>query len=149
MTEVRFYHLQKQTLDDALPMILEKARQAEFKVVVQLSDKGEVDRMNKHLWSYKPDSFLTHGSYKEGFEAEQPIWLTASDENLNNANALILTQGVVREDISSYDLCCEMLDGRNSDAVAQARARWKVYKETGYEVTYWYQDDAGKWDKKA
>ena len=65
MTEVRFYHLQKQTLDQALPLILEKVYQTGKNAVVRMVDEKEVNRMNDHLWSYRPDSFLPHACKKD------------------------------------------------------------------------------------
>jgi DNA polymerase-3 subunit chi len=148
-TEVRFYHLQKQTLDQALPLILEKAVKTEKNVVVRLIDAKEATRINAHLWSYKVDSFMPHGCKKEGNAEKQPIWLTDQDENPNNANILILTGGMQSERMTDYDLCCEMLDGRSNEQVTSARARWKTYKEKGYTITYWMQSDAGGWEQKA
>jgi DNA polymerase-3 subunit chi len=149
MTDVRFYHLQKQSLDDALPAILTKAFQGGHRILVRMRDDKEVERMNKHLWAFKPDVFLPHGSSKDGHAENQPIWLTSKPENSNNAKVLILTQGMNEEAIESYDLCCEMLDGRDSTAVDAARAKWKDYQAAGLNVTYWYQNERGGWEKKA
>ena len=153
MTEVRFYHLQKQTLDQALPLILEKVYQTGKNAVVRMIDEKEVNRMNDHLWAYRPDSFLPHACQKDckkgDISSTQPIWLSANDDNPNNAKTLILTQGRTEEALENYDLACEMLDGRNNEAVQNARARWKTYKEKGFAVTYWFQSETGKWEKKA
>lgn len=149
MTEIRFYHLQKQTLDQALPLILEKVFDAKKKAVVRLTDNKEVARMNDILWTHKPHSFLPHGSIKNGYSELQPIWLTDKSENPNQADTLILTQGCIEEDLSPYNLCCEILDGLNGTAIQHARQRWKKYKDQGFEVTYWYQNENGRWDKKA
>ena len=149
MTEVRFYHLQKQNLDQALPLILEKVFQTKKKCVVRMSDEKEVTRMNDILWTYKPDSFLPHGSHKTGRAEKQPIWLTHKDDNPNNGETLILTQGMMEEDLSPYGLTCEMLDGHDERAIKEARNRWKNYKEKGYNVTYWHQKETGGWEKKA
>jgi DNA polymerase-3 subunit chi len=46
-------------------------------------------------------------------------------------------------------LVCEMLDGRVDTQIIDARKRWKVYKDDGHDLTYWQQDENGKWDKKA
>ena len=149
MTEVRFYHLQKQTLDQALPLILEKVHQTGKRAHVRLVNEKEVNRMNDVLWTYKPDSFLPHGCKKTGDAESQPIWLTHTNDNPNSANTLILTQGMTEDAMEGYSLCCEMLDGRNDQAVQDARTRWKTYKDKGFTVTYWHQSESGKWEKKA
>jgi len=149
MTEVRFYHLQKQTLDQALPLILEKVYSTGKNALVKMLDDKEVIRMNDHLWAYKPASFIPHGCPKTGNAKHQPIWLTADNDNPNNAETLILTQGRTEETIDQFGLVCEMLDGRNDTAITEARARWKEYKDKGFSVTYWFQSESGKWEKKA
>lgn len=149
MTDIRFYHLQKQTLDQALPMILEKAYQADNRIIVKMSDEKEVERMNDILWTYRPDKFLPHGSKKNGNAPNQPIWLTDKEEKPNGANVIILTQNTTSDTISEYEMCCEMLDGRDENAVIQARQRWKEYQKDGHTVTYWFQSESGKWEKKA
>lgn len=149
MTDIRFYHLQKQTLDQALPLIIEKAFSAGYKIITRLSSSQEVERMNALLWNYKANAFLPHGSQKNGNASKQPIWLTAENDNPNNANVLVLTQGMLEENMSNYDLCCEMLDGHDDNAIKEARSRWKTYQEAGHNVTYWHQSESGSWEKKA
>ena len=149
MTDVRFYHLQKQTLDQALPLIAEKAYQAGHRVVIRMSDAQEVERMNTVLWTYKADSFLPHGSKKNGHAEKQPIWVTHIDENPNEASVLILTQDVECDEIGDYKMCCDMLDGRSDSSVQAARKRWKKYQGQDHDVTYWFQNEKGGWEKKA
>lgn len=149
MTEVRFYHLQKQSLDDALPAILQKAHKMGKNIIVRMGNDKEVERMNKHLWAFRPDVFLPHGSKKDGHADKQPIWLTAGVENDNAAKILILTQSALEEHMEKYDLCCEMLDGRDASAVTLARERWKAYQALGFDITYWYQNENGAWEKKS
>lgn len=149
MTEIRFYHLQKQTLDQALPLILEKAYASGQPILVKLESASEVERMNTHLWSYAPHTFLPHGSAKNGNADKQPIWLTDKDTNDNNAKILILTQGKTEENVDTYNLVCEMLNGHDENAISAARIRWKEYTSAGHDVTYWYQSESGKWEKKA
>jgi len=149
MTEIRFYHLQKQTLDQALPQILNKALSAGHRIIVKLPDIQSVERMNTHLWTYNPDSFLPHGSNKDGYAEDQPIWLTDKDENPNGATVMISASGAVAKTPGNYDLCCEILDGHDQDNIKAARQRWKDYKEKELDITYWQQSETGGWDKKA
>ncbi len=149
MTAIRFYHLEQKTLDQALPEILGKALSGDHKIVVKTGEESQLQRLNDHLWTYTADSFLPHGTKKEGFAENQPIWLTAKDENPNGADVLILTDGATSESVADFNLCCEMLDGRNPEAVSAARGRWKAYKEQGFEISYWQQDENGRWQNKA
>ena len=42
-----------------------------------------------------------------------------------------------------------IFDGRDEDAIVQARREWKRMKAAGHAVTYWQQNDKGRWEKKA
>lgn len=148
MTEIRFYHLQTQTLEQALPRLLMKAYNQGKKILVRVPDEKRVEELNRHLWTFHPDSFLPHGSQKNGRAAHQPIWLTSNDENANEATVLVLTDGAEHEDPALFDLACEMLNGYDPEAVKAARTRWKIYKDQGFTVTYWQQSEQGSWEQK-
>ena len=148
MTEIRFYHLQNKKLEQALPEILTKAVSIGHRAVVKAPDTQKTEYLNDLLWTYHPNSFLPHGSAKDGHAAQQPIWLTHQNDNPNNANMLVLTGGCDHENIGDFDLCCALFDGNNPDAVTAARTQWKNYKESGHALTYWQQTAKG-WEKKA
>ena len=148
MSEVRFYHLQTQTLEQALPQILTKALAGGHRVVVRTQGQKETDKLNHHLWTFRPESFLPHGSAKDGYAEDQPIWLTDREENPNHADVLILTGGAAADNIGDHKLCCEIFDGKDDEAVKTAREKWKFYKESGHDVTYWQQNEKGGWDQK-
>ena len=94
-------------------------------------------------------SDLPHGSAVEGHAPQQPIWLTAADENPNGATFLFLTDGAQSAKIADFKRAFDLFDGRDPDAVTAARERWRRCKEAGFALTYWQQTDAGGWERKA
>lgn len=149
MTDVRFYHLQRRSLEETLPQLLEKILERGSRAVVMAGSDERVEALATHLWTYDQRAFLPHGTARDGSAAEQPVWLTSSDENPNGADVLVLTDGVAALDIGGFKICCELFDGNDADAVSAARARWKEYAAVGHTVTYWQQTDRGGWEKKA
>jgi DNA polymerase III subunit chi len=149
MTEVRFYHLTRSTLESALPKMLEKTRERDQNAVVLAGSPERVEVLASYLWTYNDRGFLPHGSAKDGRAEDQPIWLSDKDECPNGAQVLFLTDGAASEKIGAYDLCAVLFDGKDPDAVAASRDQWRVLKEAGHEVTYWQQEESGKWEKKA
>ncbi|MCE9506732.1 MAG: DNA polymerase III subunit chi [Alphaproteobacteria bacterium] len=148
MTEIRFYHLQQKKLEQALPEILAKALERGHRVAVKADSAERLEALNGILWTYDPESFLPHGMARDGHEAEQPVWLTTEDDNPNQASVLVLVDGAPSAAVEKFELCCEIFDGNDAAAVGAARQRWKTYKDKGFSLTYFQQDDAGKWQKK-
>jgi DNA polymerase-3 subunit chi len=149
MSEIRFYHLQRRSLEDTLPVILERCYGRGDRTLVMAGSAERVEALAAHLWIYKPESFLPHGTAKDGAAAEQPIFLTAEDGNPNGATVLILCDGASRAEVGEFSTVCEMFDGNDEAAVAAARERWNTYKEAGHKLVYFQQSPAGKWEEKA
>lgn len=149
MTEVRFYHLTKKTLEQALPDLLERVLDLGRKAVIKVANDEAIPPMSKHLWVCRRGGFFPHGVEGDSHPDYDPLWLTSKDDNPIGANTLVLTQGVEASNVEDYEIVCEMLNGQNDNEVKAARERWKIYKDQGLELTYWQQSEKGAWDKKA
>ena len=66
MSRVDFYHLQNQKLEDVLPKLLEKAYSIHKNAVVRVGNAERIEFLNSLLWTYDEQSFLPHGSKKDG-----------------------------------------------------------------------------------
>ena len=147
MTEIGFYHLRASPLERALPRLLERALAEGHRVVVMAGSPERVEHLNDVLWTYSEESFLPHGSARDGNAERQPVWLTVDDENPNRAGMLVLVDGARSVRLGDYARCCDMFDGNDEAAVAAARQRWAEAKAAGHVLTYWEQID-GKWEKR-
>jgi DNA polymerase-3 subunit chi len=147
MMEVSFYHLTKTPLDKTLPRLLEKVVASHLRAVVLTDSQERLQALDSLLWAYSQLSFLPHGTHKDGHSAHQPIWLTTTLENPNNAQVLVITDGSQVDTFDSFHSCLDLFNGLDEDEVAKTRERWKYYKHLGHTVTYWRQDDAGQWQK--
>lgn len=155
MTEVLFYHLTQNSFQQALPGLLEKCLERDWKVTIQLENDAQRDMLNDHLWTYRDDSFLPHGAQVESENRggadpqDHPIWLTTSPENANESSVRFLIGAAVPGGIDNYVRVIYLFDGRDEDSVSAARERWKIEKKAGHELTYWQQDEEGRWRKAA
>lgn len=147
MTEIGFYHLTATPLERALPKLLERTLQAGERAVVRTASEERVQALNGLLWTYEDRSWLPHGSARDGFAEDQPIWLTADEENPNAARFLFLTDGIETADLDAWTRVFDLFDGRDDAAVAAARRRWKAARDAGHSLTYWRQTDRGGWEK--
>ncbi len=149
MTEVRFYHLQRTTLEAALPQMLEKTLARGQRAVVMAGSPERAEVLAQALWTYDERSFLPHGSARDGRPERQPVWICAEDENPNGAQVLFLSDGARSARMGDYALCVELFDGTDEAAVTAARERWRAYKAAGYTLVYYQQDERGHWIEKA
>ena len=150
MTEILFYHLQGQKLEGVLTPLLEKSLERGWKAIVQGASEERIEALDAHLWTYRDDGFLPHGTWREPDAAMQPVLLTLTESNPNAANVRCLIEGApVPPDAQSYQRIVLVFDGDDEDAVTAARARWSDAKAKGFEATYWQPDEQGRWVKKA
>ena len=149
MTEVLFYHLEQQPLERVLPALVERTLARGWRAVVQAGSEERVEALDTLLWTYAEESFLPHGTRRDGNPAAQPVYLTADDINPNEATVRFLVDGAGIGDMAGYERIVYLFDGRDAAALDRARAQWRNAKETGSEVTYWQQSPEGRWEKKA
>jgi len=149
MADIWFYHLTSMPLERALPTLLSKTLEREKRAVVMTGVEERVEPINTLLWTYDPASWLPHGSKSDGDAEMQPVWLTAEDENPNNAQFLFLTDRAMSDKVGDYERVIMLFDDRDRDAVAEARTRWKDWKDAGHKLSYWQQTPQGAWEKKA
>jgi DNA polymerase-3 subunit chi len=149
MTEILFYHLQRQPLERVLPTLIEKSLERGWRVVVQAAAEERIEALDSHLWTFRDDSFLPHGTWREATASEQPVVLTIHDDNPNGAAVRFLIDGApVPTDAMAYQRIVLIFDGDDPEAVAAARERWSEGRAQGFEVTYWQTDEAGRWQRR-
>ena len=149
MTEILFYHLKGQSLDQVLPPLLQKSLERGWRVVVQASSDERVEALDALLWTWRDDAFLPHGTARDSEAAEHPIVLTANAENPNGAVVRFLVDGAnLAADAGNYQRIVLLFDGDDPEAVEMARMRWNEAKASGAEVTYWKADENGRWQRQ-
>ena len=148
-TEIYFYHLERRTLDEVLPTLLELSLKRGWRAAVQAASEERVEAIDTLLWTYREESFLPHGTARDGRASSQPVYLTAGDDNPNAAQVRFLVDGAILADASPYLRVAYVFDGRDQAAVSRAREVWQEAKARGDAVSYWQQDVDGRWQQKA
>ena len=131
MTEVRFHHLERLRVDQALPRLLEGALEEGRRVLVRASSDEMVAALNERLWTYDDTSFLPHGAAGDGDPMTQPVFLTSELANPNAATMLVRLAGVEADEA----------------ALAHARGEWRRLKDEGRAISYWRESDEGDWER--
>jgi DNA polymerase-3 subunit chi len=150
MTEILFYQLNGQKLEQVLPPLLARSLERGWRVVVQASSDERIEALDAHLWTWRDDAFLPHGTWREAEAAEQPVLLTVNADNANGAVVRFLVDGAdLPADAPAYQRLVLLFDGDDPEALETARSRWARAKNEGFEVTYWRTDEHGRWQRQA
>ena len=147
--EVWFYHLERTSLDQALPELLEKTLARGWRALVRCEAALRLEHLDGWLWSYRDDSFLPHGADDAPHAERQPVLLTLARDNLNRADALFLIDGAVPGPLDDFQRCVVLFDGRDEAATRAARSHWREVKAAGHPASYWRQSEEGAWRKQA
>ena len=149
MTEILFYQLKGQTPERVLPALLQRSLDRGWRVVVQASSQERIDALDAHLWTWRDDAFIPHGTWRDSEAAEHPVLLTLNGDNPNWAIVRFLIEGAAMpENASTYQRIVLLFDGEDVEALDAARARWREAKSAGFEVTYWQTDEKGGWRRQ-
>ncbi|MRU16909.1 DNA polymerase III subunit chi [Roseovarius sp. A21] len=145
-----FYHLTRKPLEVTLPMLLDKARGAGWRVAVRGREAARMDWLDEKLWLGPEDGFLPHGRAGQPHEADQPILLTTEAALPNGAACLMTVDGaeVAPEEVQVLERVCVLFDGNDEAAVQVARDQWKALTSAGCQAQYW-SEASGRWEKKA
>ncbi|WP_101066171.1 DNA polymerase III subunit chi [Roseovarius salinarum] len=146
-----FYHLTRRPLEATLPMLLEKARAAGWRVAVRGVDAARMEWLDEKLWLGPEEQFLAHGLAGAPNAAHQPILLTtAPGAAPNAAECLMSVDGAPVDpgEVQRLERVCVIFDGGDAAAVDQARAQWRALTQAGCRAQYW-SEASGKWEKKA
>lgn len=149
MTDILFYHLERQPLERVLPQLLERTLERGWRAVIETDSDDRVEALSAMLWTYTEEGFLPHGTARDGHAAEQPVWITASNDNPNRASVRFFIGGVEPSTYAGLERAVLLFDGADADAVERARRIWKEAKGQGHQVSYWQQDERGRWQNKA
>jgi DNA polymerase-3 subunit chi len=154
MSEVLFYHLERRSLDDVLPGLVEKTLERGWRALIRAESADRAGAIDALLWTYDDQSFLPHAQFGDGEAMDQPVLITVEDGNPNEAQLLFLVGGARTpawdaEATKALARVVLLFDGRDPEALTVARTAWKEAKAASHDVTYWKETPTGKWEKQA
>ena len=149
MTETLFYHLERRSLEEILPGLVEKSLQRGWRAAIKTDSSERSDALDNLLWTYDDQSFLPHAQLGDG--GDQPVLISVEEGNPNAAQIFFYVGGAQPADwaaLSDLARVVLLFDGRDAAALASARAAWKDAKQAGHDVTYWKETPGGKFEKQ-
>lgn len=140
-----FYHLQRTTLERAVGPLLEKCLERGWRVLAVSPDVTRRAALDEALWTYDDQSFLPHGQAEaEGLDpAAQPVLISSSTDNFNQASVALLMDGVDMPVDAPYERCMVMFDDGDGATRQKAREQFKAAKDAGLSARYFQQAGRG------
>ncbi len=150
MTEVSFYHLQQQPIEQVLPVLLHKILARGWKAIIETTIAERVKALDDHLWMFSEDDFLPHATASDVEADYDPIIILSDASTPIKAHVrFYIDQAPLSDNITDYERIIVLFDGNDNNALNNAREQWKHVKSLSIDATYWQQDDDKRWIKKA
>ena len=149
MSEVYFYHLTRQRVDQALRPLLGKCLANGWRVLIRGREEAEIRQLDDALWQGPAEEFLPHGLAGAAHEADQPV-LMALEGHKAQHDCLICVGGsaVTADEVLASKRVCIMFQDDNGLDMQTARSQWRSLTEAGIAAKYWSQA-RGNWELQA
>ena len=148
MAEIWFYHLERQPLKQVLPQLLSRGLQQGRRMVVQTATVETIPQISDLLWAAEDVAFLAHG-FGDDAGTQQLLWLCADDANPNSASYRFYVEGALPTHLDGLERALILFESSSEDELATIRNEWKKRKAEGHSISYWKQDESGKWQNLA
>ncbi len=140
--DVAFYHLITTPVEKALPKLVEKIYASGLRSLIVCDNQERMLSLNSILWTFSQNAFIPHNF--EGDPARHPVWLSLASDNVNQADVALVLNGAMIPS-GQFSRVMDMFDGNDETSVVKARERYKSYRDGGYKLTYWKQNEKGAW----
>lgn len=132
MTAIDFYTHVADPLRDAAKIVA-KAYRAHGSARVLTPDAATTAALDRLLWHEPLLSFVPHCSMQSPMAAETPVWIDDALEHSGPAVVLVNLHAEPPPFFSRFERLAEIVGAGDAD-VAAGRARFRFYRERGYEM---------------
>jgi DNA polymerase-3 subunit chi len=143
-TEINFYQCDE-TLSRSIAPLLLKVLEEDKKALIFSSDQVRIKEIDDGLWVYGKNKFIPHITIfdKDFVLKRQPILISDKEENSNQADYLVLTEGASEDFIKSFSRVFYFFDRLQIDV---ARKLAEKYQSLATKFNSYKKED-GKWVK--
>lgn len=132
MTRIDFYHDAADKLE-TVARIAQKAFAQRLRLRIYAPDTGVADRIDRILWTFQSLAFVPHVRTDSPLAGETPILIDRRLDRPATGEVLVNLADHVPPEFASADRLIEVV-GRDEDDKGPARARFRQYRELGYEI---------------
>ena len=149
MLRIGFYQLGGNSVNDAVLMLVQKARGTGKKMLIFCPNPAAV-AIDDALWSHDQNSWLPHGLDAAPGAELSSVWV-CSDMTSNpiDAHYVMLLYGSEPNSWAGFERGFVVFDGKSDTQLKQARSQWQKWKsQSETELAYFAQTVGGSWEKK-
>lgn len=147
--DVYFYHLTRQTINEALVPLLNKCLDNNWRVLVRGTDLSLLEALDEKLWEGSDNIFLPHGLWGGPHDLDQPILLVPEGQTTPHDCLICISDASVTiKEVSAAKRVCIIFQDDSPKDVEHARNQWKSLTDEGLTAKYWDQL-SGNWELKA
>ncbi len=130
--------------------LCDKAVAAGMMIYVRTGDGTRASDFDGALWSFRQNSFIAHERYVgQGLEAPlPPVLIGAQEPPDSHHGVLINLDADIPDFFSRFDRVLEIVGG-TTEQRQSSRERFKFYRDRGYELNTYEQNDTGGWSQRA
>ncbi len=132
MTRIDFYFEAEDKLQVACRLSA-KAAQQKLRVLIYTPDEAQAQMIDKLLWTWQATGFLPHCMTKSPLAAQTPVLITHDPEDTPHDEVLLNLHSAWPPAFSRFQRLVEIV-GRDDEDRATARARFRFYRDRGYEI---------------
>jgi len=136
MTRVDFYILPHDSGDERdlfACRLIEKAFHRGHRIYIHTPDADETARLDRLLWSFRPDSFLPHQSLGSTPGQTESIEIGHGDDPDHHHDLLINLTTDIPAFFSRFERVAEVVI-QQPEALKQSRQRSSFYRDRGYPL---------------
>jgi DNA polymerase-3 subunit chi len=134
MTRIDFYSNAESRLQTVCQLV-GKAFGQRMRVAIYAPDSEVARSVDRLLWTFQATSFVPHCMAHDRLAAETPVVIVSRPEDAGHDELMVNLCAACPPSFGRFRRLIEVV-GREEDDRTQARARWRFYKERGYEVNH-------------
>lgn len=139
--QINFYQTDD-LLHKAIAPILMKILEEKKRAVIYCPDAKLLNQIDEGLWSFSKTKFIPHGSKNDDIDPKlQPVLLTVSEENLNQADYLIMFDKISDDFGKKFEKVFYFF---NNDSLQKSKELWRHYKSQTATLNF-YKKEQDKW----
>ena len=132
MTRIDFYFEAQDKLQVACRLSA-KATQQKLRVLIYTADETGAQRIDRLLWTWQATGFLPHCMARSPLAGQTPVLITHDPEDTPHDEVLMNLHHDLPPAFSRFQRLVEIV-GRDDEDREAARARFRYYRDRGYEI---------------